>query len=109
MRLQAGNGLQQLLLPAARNARHAQDFAGKGLKIGVGEHLAALAVGNGHIGQAQLHHGVYGLGPLNVQLHLLANHHFGQAHFGGVARVNGTDAAPLAQHRHAVAEGKHLV
>ena len=108
-RLQARNGLQQFLLAAARNACHAKNLAGIGLKGGMREHLAPLVVHHSHVAHLQLEAGIHGLGAFDVQVHAPAHHHFGQAFFRGFGGLNRADAVTLAQHGHAVAQAEDLV
>ena len=108
-RLQSRDSLQKLLLAAARDAGHAQNLAGIGLKGGMGEHLAALVIDDRYIAHLQLEAGIHGLGAFDVQVHAPAHHHFGQAFLRGLGGLNGTDAVPLAKHGHAVAQAQNLV
>ena len=107
--LQTGDGLQQFLLPGACNARNTQDLAGIGLEGSMGQHLTAFLVDDGDVLHIQLQPGIDRIGTLNVQHDLFAHHHLRQAHFGGVAGVDRTHILTLAQHRHTVRQGEHLI
>ena len=107
--LQTRDGLQQFLLTAARNACNAQNFAGEGFELDVRQHRAAFVIHGVDVGQLQLHDGIDGIGTFDVQLDLLAHHHFGQAALCRILRVHRADGFALAQHGHAVAQAEHFV
>ena len=109
LRRQSGDALQQLALAAARHARDAEDLAAHGGKAGVVQGDDALVVDAGHVLHDQARGGIDRVDALNVQLHLLADHHLSQRFHGGLRRFHRADVPALVQHRHAVRNGQHLV
>ena len=81
--LQASNGLEQLFLPAVRDARDAQDLAAKGREGHVVELEDSLVVPYGEALYADALGWVHWRGPLDVERHLVADHHVGHLLRGG--------------------------
>ena len=108
-RLQTGNGLQQLLLTAARDARDAEDFAAVYREAHVPNGAAAVLAFGREASDEQARGGVHGRVALDVQADLFADHHFGQLALAGLGGFHRAHALALAQNRHAVGNGEHLV
>ena len=107
--LEAGDGLQQLLLAGAGDARNAQDFAAEGLEGHVVQGLDPLVIPAGQALDLQAEIPVLGLRPVDVQAHRPAHHHLGELLGVGVGCVDGADVLALAQHCDAVGHGHNLV
>ena len=107
--LEPGDGLQQLLLARARNARDAQDLAAEGLEGHVLKGADPLMVPAGQALHLQPQVPVLGLRPVDVQAHRPAHHHLGEGLGGGVGSPDRADIPALPQHRHLVGEGHDLV
>ena len=107
--LQAGDGLQQLLLPRAGDARDAQDLAAEGLEGHVVQGLDPLVIPAGQALHLQPQILIFGLRPVDVQAHRPAHHHLGEGLGVCLGGVDGADVPALAQHRHLVGQGHDLV
>ena len=107
--LQAGDGLQQLLLAAAGDARDAQDLAGVGGEGHVVELEDALDVAYGQALDLDAGLRVDRIGPLDVQRHGVADHHVGHLLGVGALRRHVADELAVAQDGHAVGQGLDLV
>ena len=108
-RLQAGDGLQQLLLAAAGDARDAEDLAGVGREGHVVELEDAVHAPHGETLDLDAGLRVLRLGAVDVQHDRAADHHVGHLLRVGVLREHVADELPVAQHGHAVGERLHLV
>ena len=107
--LEARDGLQQLALTRARDARDAQDLAAAGGEAHVVQELDPLVAGAGYMGNGQSVARILGLRPCDVQAYLLADHHFGQHILVGLGGIDGTDVLAAAENGHAVGECQDLV
>ena len=107
--LQASDGLEQLSLPTVRDSRNPQYLSAKGRERHVVELRDPLVIPHGEVIHKDALDGVHWRGPLDVERHLMANHHVG--HLLG-SRLGGDHLAhvlSLAKHHHAVADFLHLV
>ncbi len=107
--LQAGDGLQQLLLPAAGDPGDAEDFPAVGGKGNVLEDMDALAVVHVEAVDHQPGGRVLGGAALDVEVHLLADHHLGQLRLVRMGRLHRGDMDAAAQDGDPVADLEHLV
>ena len=107
--LQARDGLQQLLLAVAGNARYTEDFSAVHRKGRIVKDGDAVRAAHGQMRQRKPLDRIDRLGALDVQLDLLTDHHLGQLGLGGVPGGNIAHIRPLAQDGNAVADGQHLV
>ena len=107
--LQTGNGLQQLLLAVAGDARNAEDFAAVDREGRIVQHGDALGAADGQMFNVQPLDRVDRLGAFNVQLDLLADHHLGQLSLVGVLCGDVADILALAQDGDTVTDGQDLV
>ena len=107
--LEPRDGLKQLTLTRARDARDTEHLTRSCGKADVIKHLDA--VGAGHVQAAHLKTvaDVFGHRAVDVQLDLLSDHHFGQlllVRFGG---VDGGDMLTLTQDGYAIRDLHNLV
>ena len=108
-RAQPGDGLQQLLLAAAGDARHAQYLPAHGLEGDVVQGQDAVIAADGQVPHLQPQRPVLHQGAVNVQRHGPAHHHLRQ--LLGVCPAGGhvPHILPLPQHGHPVGDGHDLV
>ena len=106
---QAGDGLAQLLLAAAGDAGHPQDFAPPEVEAHMVDGGGALVAFDGQVPDFQEGPGLLHHRPLDVQLHLPAHHVLGELLLAGGGGVHGTDVLPLPEDGHPVADLQHLV
>ena len=108
-RLQAGNGLQQLLLSAAGDAGNAQDLAAVGGEGHVVQLQHPVDAAHRQVFHLDAGFGGHRLRPLDIQRDGVAHHHVG--HFLGVGGLGGhvADKLAVAQDGHPVRQLLHLV
>ena len=107
--MQARDGLEQLLLAGAGDARDAEDLAAHGGKRHVVELLHALGVKTREVLHREARHRIFIPGPVDVQGDRAADHHVGQ---GLRVRLRGVDRAnvlALAENGDLVGQGHDLV
>ena len=107
--LQSGDGLQKLPLSAARNAGDTQYLPGTCRKGHIAENGDALLVETAQSLDRQPLDRIHRRPPLDVQLHLFANHHLGQLRLGGMRRLNRGNMLTLAQDGYPVGDCHDLM
>ena len=106
---QAGDGLTQLLLAAARDAGHAQDLAAPDIEVHPVDGHGPLVDADGQVPDLQQGAGLFHHGALDVQVHLVAHHELGELLLIGLGGVYGGDVLPLAEDGDPVGDLQHLV
>ena len=107
--LQTGNGLQQLPLSGTGNAGNTQNFTAAGGKGNIVQNGCALAVDTTDVLHLQTVLRVFRLTAVDVELHFLAHHHFGQLAFIGFCGVDCADIFALSQNGDPIRKAQHFV
>ena len=100
--LQTCDSFQQLLLPVAGDTGNAQDLTGIGIEADIVQNLDTLIIVDGQVADLQALDRVHRLGPFDIELDLLADHHLCQRAFGGILGLNAADIFTLSQDSHTV-------
>ena len=107
--LQPRNRLQQLLLPAVGDSRDAQHLSPKGREGDVVELQDALGIPHRESLDTDALRGVNGRGPVDVERHLVPDHHVRHLLRGGLGGDHLANIDALAQDYDAVADLLNLV
>ena len=107
--LQAADGLKQLLLTGAGDARNAEDLAAHCRKADIVKLLDALLIQNGQAADGQALLQLFVFRTVNVQRNAVADHHVRQGLLRRLRGVHAADVLSLAQHGDAIRNGEHLV
>ena len=107
--LKSRDGFKQFSLPAARNARNAEDFSRTRRERYVVKYLNAVPVFAVKAADYESVRRVFGLGSVYVETDFFADHHFGQLRLVCIFRYDRSDIFSLSQNGNFVGKVKNLM